>query len=184
MKRRTILGVLGALSSSSALALGSGAFGFVRAERGLAVEVTHDDAAYLKLRSRGSGGRATRDKTPEQVKFNFPGVFEDSPGDGIGTNSIYEFDRDAGEGPDGTEGLREIQNQGSNDVIVYSEHETTSDLNIELYDVTDPNKTALRDVQPELEPTERIVVGFRIESFDVGSDTYEETLTIVAEDPE
>lgn len=183
MKRRTYLGAIGALGSGSVFAVGSGAFSFTRAERDLKVAVIHDNDAYLELRQRGSGGRAIEDETPEQVIFELPGFREESPGDGLGKNSVYEFDRDANEDSSGIDGLLKIANRGTNTVVVYSEHDGTG-LEIELYDVTDPDKTALRTDPPELGIGESIIVGLRIETFETQVGTHEETLEIIAEEPE
>lgn len=181
MKRRTVLGALGVLGSSSLFTIGSGAFSFLRAERELTINVEHDNDAYLGLRQLGKGTRAIEDGTPEQVEFRFPGLQEaiDDPDLGLGKNSVYEFEFDAEE--DDARGLLRITNQGTNDVSVHSEHETTSELDIEIFDVDDTDKTALRDDPVELSPGDSVDVGFRIETFDVEPDTYEETLTIVAE---
>lgn len=181
MKRRTILGAFGLLGSGSALTIGSGAFSYVRTDRELTVETAHDNDAYLGLRQLGSGTRSYEDGTPEKVAFSFPGLLEriDDPDRGLGTNSVYEFVYDANE--DDTPGLLRITNQGTNDVVVYTEHDTESELVIETFDVTDPDRTALRDDPAALSPGEEVDVGFRIETFDAQPDTYDETLTIVGE---
>lgn len=67
---------------------------------------------------------------------------------------------------------------------VYSKHETDSELEIELYDETDPDETALRDEPAELNVGESVDVGFRIRTFGADVDTFDETLTIVADQPD
>ena len=181
MKRRTVLGTFGALSGSSALAIGSGAFSFVRTEREFTVKVENDNEAYLGLRQLGAGGRSVEVATPEEVRFELPGVFEGSDGEGLGPDSIYEFDRDAEEDEEDTVGLLRIQNKGTNDVAVYSEHETTSPLEIELFDITNSKRTPLREDPEELSPGEHVDVGFRVKTFDAELDNYVETLTIIGE---
>lgn len=183
MKRRTILGSVGVLASGSALAIGSEAFGVFRTDRDLTVEVTHDNDAYLGLRQLGAGTRSIEDGTPEKVEFSFPGLQEriDDPDLGLGRESTYEFVTDAEE--DDVQGLMRITNRGTNAIEAYSEHETKSELIVELFDVTDPDRTALRDDPAELSPGEHVDVGFRIETSDAALGTYEEVLTIVAERP-
>lgn len=183
MKRRTLLGAIGLLGSGAAFTVGSGAFGFVRTERDLTVAVEHDNDAYLSLRQLGSGQRSIEDSTPETVQFRFPGSQEaiDDPDLGLGSNSMYEFEFDSEE--DDVRGLLRVANQGTTAIDVYSEFDSDSELNIELFDVTDPDKTALRDDPVTLTPLEDTVdLGFRIETFDVESDRYDETLTIVADE--
>lgn len=165
------------------MVLGSGAFSSVEADRSFSVQVAHDNDAYLGLRQLGAGTRSYEDGTPEKVGFSLPGLFEriDDPDLGLGTESVYEFVYDADE--DDTPGLLRITNQGTNDVDVHTEHETDSELVIETFDVTDPNRTALRDDPVALSPGEHVDVGFRIETFDAQTGSFDETLTIVAEGP-
>ena len=181
MKRRRYLAGLVAGSVAGGLGIGSGAFSSAEADRLLSVETAHDNDAYLGLRQLGGGYRSIESGTPEQVEFSIPGLTEDDTG--LGTNSVYEFVYDDQE--DTTPGLLAITNQGTNDVEVYSEHETESELEIEMFDVTDSNRTALTVDPPELSPgDEPLHVGFRIKTFSSKSDTYEENLTIIAKSPE
>lgn len=182
MKRRYILGTIGTALGGSSLAVGSGAFSFTRTEREFSVGVTNDNEAYLGLRQLGSGKRSVEDGTPEQVEFRFPGFEEQISDDdlGLGTDSVYEFLYDAEE--EDTEGLLHITNQGTNVVNVYSEHETASDLEIELFDIADSDRTAMRDNPVELSPGDHVDVGFRIETFGSDIGTHNETLAIVAEE--
>lgn len=192
MKRRKFIWGTGAAATSGASLLGSGAFSSVEAERRVKVEVADDNEAFLALKQLGDGkysigGRSIEDGTPEVVQFSFPGVGErlNDPELGLGKESIYEFDRDSGESQNTSpiEGLLRITNQGTQTVEVHSEHETDSDLGIELYDVTDSDSTALRDEPAVLNVGEKVDVGFRIRTFGVELDTYDETLTIVADNP-
>lgn len=180
MKRRTFFGVTAGTVAGSAL-IGSGAFNVARVDRGLDVEVTHDNDAYLGLRQLGSGTRSYEDGTPERVIFSFPGLYEriDDQNLGLGKDSVYEFVYDAEEAD--TRGLLRITNQGTETVDVYTEHDTESELEIETFDVTDSDRTALRSEPVALDPGEYVDVGFRIETFDTQIDTHEETLTIIAE---
>ena len=192
MNRRTLIAGLGSLTASSVFTMGTGAFTSVSADRRLTVETAGDNNALLKLKQLGDGtgygGRSIENGTPEQVMFSFPGTGEldENLNFGLGVDSVYEFDRDSGESddPDPTEGLLRITNQGSQLVEVYSEDTTPSDIDVELYDVADQDDTALRDRPAELDVGEFVDVGFRIRTFGADKDTFEETLTIVADQPD
>jgi hypothetical protein len=181
MKRRTYLSRLGILSAAGGLTVGSGAFSSVRAERTVTVETADDDEALLALDDIGPGRRSF-ESSSDTVELRFPSFYEESQKRnfdlGLGTDSVYEFDRDADAT---TDGLIGITNRGTQQVKVYSEHQTDSELDIELYDVTDAERTALRDDPPELTVGESVDVGFRIRTTDAEVGSFNETLTIVAE---
>lgn len=128
---------------------------------------------------------ASEDDTPEKVEFSLPGLQErlDDPQLGLGVNSVYEFDRDADESESEpiTEGLFAIENRGTQSVEVYSEHQTNSELKIELYDVEDQTKTAFRDDPTVLSVGEDITAGIRVKTYGADIDTFDETLTIIGE---
>lgn len=170
-------------SVTGGVVIGTGAFNSVEASRRLSVEVAHDNEAYLGLRQLGAGTRSFEHQTPEKVEFSIPGLFEriDDPELGLGKDSVYEFVYDSDE--DDTRGLLRITNQGTNEVVVCTEHNSQSELEIETFDVTDPTRTALRVEPVELSPGEYVDVGFRIETFGAQNGLYEETLTIIAELP-
>lgn len=179
-RRRFIVGLTSG-SVAAGTVLGTGAFNSVEADRHLSVEVAHDNDAYLGLRQLGAGERSLEDETPEQVKFRFPSFVERNEDSdlGLGKDSVYEFVFDAEEND--TPGLLQITNQGTNNVVVSTEHESKAELEIETFDVTDPDRTALRDSPVELSPGKFVDVGFRIMTFDSQIGTYEETLTIIGE---
>ena len=187
MNRRTLLAALGGIAGSISVVSGTGAFTEVTATRTLSVATADDNDALLGLHQLGAGERSDEDGTPEQVEFSFPGDDERlaDPSLGLGTDSVYEFDRDAAESSKSspTEGLLRITNQGTQPVEVYSKFQSTSNLAVELYDVTDPGEEALRDDPAELDVGEHVDVGFRIRTFGTDIGTYDETLTIVAEAP-
>lgn len=184
MQRRNLLFTLCGIAGAGGI-LGTGAFTSVSGRRSVRVSVADDNDAYLGLSQLGAGERSGEDGTPGRVQFSFPGDQElsSNPNLGLGPDSVYEFDRDAGAkgGGSSTEGLLRIANQGTQSVEVYSEHETDSDLEVELYDVTDADRTALRDDPVVLDVGEEIDVGFRIRTFDSSLGTFDETLTIVAD---
>lgn len=193
MRRRKFIVGSGAFVAGSSGILSSGAFSSVQAERQLEIQVADDNEALLVLKQLGDGkyfigGRSIEQGTPEVVQFSFPGVGERLNDDklGLGKESVYEFDRDSGEPQDGspTEGLLRIGNQGTQPVNVYTEHVSDSELEIALYDVTDPSHVLLRDDPAALEVGEHVDIGFRIRTFGVDVGTYDETLTIVAERPD
>ena len=185
MKRRRYLTAFGTLAGAASLVFSSSAFTTVSAERPVAVKTADDNDAFLRLEERGDGTRSIDDGST--VKFSFPGLQERvSDQDlGLGSNSIYEFDRDTDESSKSnpTEGLLRIGNQGTQPVDIYSKHQTDNELEIELYDVTDSSKTALRDDPVTLNIGEHVDVGFRIRTFDADVKTFDETLTIVGEAP-
>ncbi len=185
MKRRRFVVGVGGLASATSLTLGTGAFTSVDAARRLTVETAGDNNALLALSQRGDGKRSIEDGSPERVEFSLPGLDErlGDPDLGLGTDSVYEFDGDADESDDPapTEGLLRIENRGTQRVNVYSDHETDSELEVELYDVADPDETALRDDPVLLDEGGFVDTGFRVRTFDADVGTFDETLTIVAE---
>lgn len=185
MKRRRLLGGIAGLTATTSVVTGTGAFSSVDAQRRLQVAVADDNDALLALRQRGGGKRSLEDGTPETVELYLPGVDERlADADiGLGPDSVYEFDHDASESQKSTptDGLLRITNQGTQTVDVYSRFETNSQLEVELYDVTDPSDTALRSDPAELGVGESLDVGVRVRTFDAVPNTYDETLTIVAE---
>lgn len=191
MNRRKYLSLLGA-GVASTLAIGSGAFTSVSAQRGLTVQVAPDAQALLRLKELGAGdgpfgvGRSA-DNAADRVEFSFPGPGQDEEV-GLGTDSVYEFDKDSKEPEeeDPESGLLQIQNQGTQPVEVFSRQQTESNLVIELYDVKDSDKKALRESPLVLDIGEFVNVGFRIRTFEAvpREDDYDVTLTIIAQKPE
>lgn len=191
MKRRTLLAGLASTSAASSMLVGSGAFTSVSAERRLNVEVADDNLALLALSERGEGtegplGRSN--KGGDQVTFSFPGRSRRSedPDLGLGVDSVYEFTQDGGEASEEypEKGLARIENRGTQPVVVYSIHQTGSELEIELFDVDDSQQTALRNDPEELAVGGYVDVGFRIRTFGAEVGDFEETLTIVADHPD
>lgn len=157
MNRRNVLGLIAGLSGATALSIGSGAFSYVRAERGLDVEVVSDKEAYLGLSQEGTGERSDEDGTPQTVNFSFPGDQERLayPDKGLGTDSVYRFVNDAGEiseqtgeivEPEDTPGLLTISNQGTNTVGVYSQQPDTDGPAVGIFRVDPDDGTPLDNV--------------------------------------
>lgn len=187
MKRRTVILGLGSIVASSGAVIGSGAFSSTAAGRTVTVSLSDDRGAFLGLDELGEGGRSRVDG--DTIDLYFPSLSETSPRTGgnpdlgLGPDSVYEFDRDVNEGPDGVEGLIRITNQSATPVRVYSEADLDSELEIELYRASGPDRTGLRDNPPELMVGSSLDVGVRIKTFGVTPGNFDETLTIVAERP-
>lgn len=204
MKRRSVLGLVAGASGLSTLALGSGAFSFLRTERELSVEVENDYDAYLKLEPLGDGyadynegERSRLSGSPNTIRFRFPSADEReaNPNLGLGKNSVYRFLRDAGEGPEGTPGILEISNQGTNSITVYSEQFDSGGPSIGIFLVSDEGEPLDPDgTETELEGVstlteqegatvdvgDSIRVGFEVDTHNVSdADQYHETISIV-----
>lgn len=180
IKRRTLLVGVSSITVGICTVMGSSAFSRTKADRTVSVEVADDEDAYLALDQNGGGARSYEDGDPEKIKFVFPGHDEESGADGLGLDSVYEFDADAKES--GRDGLFEIRNNGTETVEVYGQHVTDSALTINLYDVDDENRELVtRSDSKTLEPDTGFDAGLRIETFGASIGEFDETLTIVAE---
>lgn len=184
MKRRSVILGFGATAIGSATAVGSGAFSSSSAERRVTVSVADDTSGFLGIDEVTSGGRAQVDGNTAELFF--PSLKETSPrtgGDpdlGLGSDSVYEFDKDTNATEDGPKGLLKITNQSSNPIVVYSKHDS-SDLEIELYDVTTSERKALQDEPAELGIGQELRVGVRISTMGASTEDYQDELTIVGE---
>jgi hypothetical protein len=186
MRRRTLLAGLGSLVASGSLAVGTGAFSTTRAERTVSVGVADDASAVLELKQRGSGGRSVETGSPEEITLSFPGAFA-SDDLGLGTDSVYEFDTDSGRDIFGNTneseqepGLLSIANRGTQPVSVFARDVTESAVDIELYNVADPDRVALREDPVTLTAGGSVNVGFRISTHGAASGNFDEELTVVA----
>lgn len=183
MKRRRVLVAFGSAAIGGATAVGTGAFSSVRAERSISVAVKDDDRALLKLDELGGGFRST--SGGGEVQFLFPGPNEEA--EGLGTDSVYEFDDDS-DADASDEGLLRISNKGTQPVDVFARHESSSAIKIELYNVE--NKNAITKQSPvNLVPVESdtggtggsVTVGVRINTFGASVGNFEnEVIEIVA----
>jgi len=155
------------------------------------VEVVNDDNAFLSMKPVGSGSRVSEDQS--QVVFNFPdrnrrGI-GDKPADvGLGRNSTYEFLADSADDRGSPDGLLDIANQGSEDVVVYSKQiqtEDSEDNPLPLVSLYDPEtEEDLTEDQPSkpLGTGEDVRVGMRIRTREADAgELHEVTLRIVAE---
>lgn len=190
MKRRALLTGIASTAVTSML-VGSGAFTSVAADRRVNVEIADDNQALLAFSERGEGlypegGRSN--EGGDTVSFAFPGVGQqiEEPELGLGADSVYEFTQDGGEADNDSseKGLARIENRGTQIVEVYSIHRTDSEIDIELFDVDDPEKVTLREDPAELSVGDYVDIGFRIRTHDAEIGDFDETLTIVANRPD
>ncbi|WP_225917741.1 hypothetical protein [Halobaculum rubrum] len=170
MKRRRLLTSLGTLVGGTSLALSTGAFTSVSAERSVSVDVTDDAYAFLRLNERGRGERSEIDGGT--LKFNIPGDDEDgypsgNPTDpeGLGTDSVYRFGQDA-EG--GETGLFGITNHGTQPVKVYSTQSSTSnEPSVTIFDVETGNLLTENDPSDPLGVGDQLLCGLEIDTYGV-----------------
>lgn len=176
MNRRSFLYGLTALSAGSAAAVGSGAFSAVSAERRIAFQTVSDENAYLSISAVSGYAR----KTGETVIFEFDG--ESPPptlGDGLGTDSIYEFTD-----------VFFIQNSGADTVKIFSEYEDEKLADVDLLQTseidgseeTSGKQHALTEENPSdpLDPGEGVYIGFSINTMNIDSKTIDTSINIIA----
>lgn len=173
MKRRRLLGLAG-LGVSGSLAAGTNAFNFANVERDVSITVVSDDAAFLALEAihdTGLDGDATLRSVSsgQKVFFQIPGSGpgENDDAEGVGTDSIYEF-----------EDLVRITNNGSRPVELYSEYSGTAFSELAL--LGDAGPLTLSNRYP-LDVGESVEAGIYIDSHGTQLGDYDETLSIVAE---
>lgn len=109
MKRRRLLAGLGTLAAGSAAAVGTGAFTSAEASRTVNVNVASEDEAYLALSPTG-GENATFVSQDSSTNNELSIDINDANGvaagaDGVGLDSVYEFDN-----------LFQVENQGTQEV--------------------------------------------------------------------
>lgn len=177
MKRRQFTLGLGAAVVGSGVTLGSGAFSNVEADRSVSVNVVDDDDAYLALESVTSDGRvySTREENGETVGFSFPGLQEDTTGEGLGEDSEYWFDD-----------LLRISNQGNKDVVVYSEYNDDTLADVALYRSDNSGRDSLtaESTSEVISPGESFVAGLYIDTDGVPArdEEFDTSVTVVGEE--
>lgn len=176
MKRRRFLVGLGGLTGVGASVIGTTAFTSTAAGRSVVVDTADDDRAFLRLEplvDRGLNDDPTlRSIDPgSTVQFQIPGsgTGENPDAEGIGLDSVYEF-----------HDLLEVSNQGTQPVQVHSTYAGSNLADIAL--VTDDG--VLRDDPPVIDVGESIVVGLYIDTHGVTVGSFNETITIVADEPD
>ena len=109
MKRRNFIAGLGALSAGSAVAVGTGAFSSVEADRDINVEIAGDAEAYLAFESSGEYATVESD---DVLELDFGDL--DDLGDGVGEDSTYFFGSLQEDGE--KDRVFEVRNQGTGEV--------------------------------------------------------------------
>jgi nitrous oxidase accessory protein NosD len=107
MKRRTLLVGLGGIAGAGG-AIGSGAFTSVSARRDLEVQVADDSDALLAMEPAGGPNGAYASGSGGTIALDFSSSNGDVTGDGVGVDSVYDFDD-----------VFRITNQGTQTVYVW-----------------------------------------------------------------
>lgn len=171
MERRTLIASLGGLTASGTLAVGSGAFTSVSAQRSVTVSVADDFEALLAMEPIADTGLGTEytgrsDTNGRTVEFELPGDDDgESTAEGLGVNSKYEF-----------HDLLEIENRGTHPVEVFSQYNGSALGDLAL--VRDGG--ILRQSPPILDVGSSIDVGLYVDTENTQVSEYEEALVIVA----
>lgn len=171
MDRRGLLKLTGLVAASGSFTIGTGAFTSTSADRRVEISIADDDEAFLSLNDISAKGRSLSYNDPEQIAFEIPGDYENTEGSGVGQNSTYEFSE-----------LLEIQNQGDDEVTVWSE--SSSKGAVEAVHLTGP-ESVLRSKSNgyTLSPGESFTAGLYIETSE-GTGDFQTTIKIRAEKPE
>ena len=171
MKRRDMFIMISGLVSGGTI-LGTGAFSSVEANRTVSVKTADDLNAFLELNALAKTDRngdftGRSSSAGSIVRFDIPGVFGgESDAEGVGLDSTYEF-----------HDLLKIVNQGTQSVQVTSNY--TGDAFTELALVNDDGI-----VNEELSVGESVTVGVLINTGNSSTGDFDETLTIVASNPD
>lgn len=175
MKRRRFLAVLGTTAAGSFSVVGTGAFSSTSADRKADVSIVRNDDAYLRLTAADTNFAYT--DSNGLLQFEFDGDFRDraggtNTGDGLGTDSIYEF-----------ADLFHVENQGANNVRVYGQYRDPDGMkSVKLFDSDDPERSALTESSPSqsIAPGSVLTVGMRIDTHGIDIDNYETSIAIRA----
>jgi hypothetical protein len=176
MRRRKLLAGLGGLAGAGGI-FGSAAFSRTAASRDLTVAVAEDDTALLRLEASGSpNGEFARQLDSGTLALDF--TESDQGGQGVGTDSVYEFDD-----------VFRVTNQGTQPVFVWGTFGGAagdltpdgSDTDVWLYP-NDSRDTRLRDSDDaviRLGAGETARIGVHVDTHEVTSDQ-DLTLTLNA----
>lgn len=176
MRRRRFLAGVGGLVSAGGAALGTGAFTSVKAERSVSIDVADDDRAFLRLEPLVKDGvkdsPTGRSKSFGQaVSFTVPGTGngESQSAEGVGLDSVYEF-----------HDLLQVSNQGTQPVELHSSYDGDSLADLALVN----DNGVLRDNPPILDVGDSIDVGLYVDTHGSSIGEFDETLTIIADQPD
>lgn len=185
MNRRTVIAGLGSLTASSMLAVGTGAFTSVSAERSIIVETAQDSDALLKLDALG---KSERSEAGDTVEFAFPSLAERVTDEtnpqnpqGLGTDSVYRFAGDV----NGSDGLLRITNQGTQPIDVYADQVGSTDSVpvVDIFEIESGGVLSPDTPYTDLGTGSSIRLGFEIDTTNVGVEDspYEIDLQIAGE---
>ncbi|MDB2270342.1 DUF1102 domain-containing protein [Halorubrum ezzemoulense] len=174
MKRRQLLLGLSAVVSSSAAVVGSGAFSAVEAERQLKIDVVADKDAYLTFEDISNYAVVNDGVIELQFDGQSPPLTE---GNGLGPESVYEFSD-----------VLFVQNNGNQEVELFSKYDGESVSDIHLTQSTDVNSSMggknqiLTENNPSepLGPGDAFNIGIVIDTAGMSPGTVNTTLDIVA----
>lgn len=175
MNRRKFLVGLGAVSVATTGVVGSGALSSTESRRDLTVTVRNDTEAYLgfipydKNFAYGMGR--------DHIEFKFDDEFrdeldDDDQGDGVGTDSVYEFTN-----------LFGVENQGTKPIRIFGNYDDDVLDDVQLLEFApnpsdDPLTTDSRST--EIEPGNRLKLSMLLDTADVPTGTHTTTMSIVA----
>lgn len=175
MKRRQVLFGIGLIGAGGAGTFATGAFSSISAKRTMSVGVTTDAQSFLALQPYdGPGGYEDAvEKTAGTIKFDFDGDL--GMGDGLGSDSVYEFDR-----------VFEVVNKGTQSIKMWLgsvEVSGNSSLDVELYRTNKRTKPLDGSNYYAHLPVGNVAtIGVRINTHGVKTDqTLQIALTIVAD---
>lgn len=167
MKRRGLLAGVGALAAGGSAAIGTGAFTRVTATRSVSVNVADEDQAYLALDeldgTEFQNATFASQGTVNEISLDFNDENGTGDGsDGVGLNSVYEFDN-----------VFQIKNQGTQSVEVeitsLSDDDfdpTVSGVTLDFYSGSQAG-SPLDENPATLSTGESIHIGVKIETTDV-----------------
>jgi len=177
MRRRRFLAGVGTLVGAGSAALGTGAFTSVEAERSVSIAVAKDYRAFLRMDPIGDEGIDGENTgrsmvNGRQIAFEIPGDEdgENPDADGVGLDSVYEF-----------HDLVRVSNQGTQPVQLYSSYNGNTLADLAL---VDGDGGVLRDDPPTLGVGDGIDVGLYVDTHDSTTGEFDETLTILADQPD
>lgn len=108
MKRRHFLSLISTAAVGGSVAVGTGAFSNVQAQRDLSVNVAGDANAYLRIApSDGPNGKYATGADDGALALDFTGSNENVPGSGINRDAVTYFDE-----------VFVVQNQGTQRVTL------------------------------------------------------------------
>lgn len=184
MKRRRVIVGLGGMSVGLSSVFSTGAFSNTQADRTISLAVVNDENAYLRFSDTHAAGTGQMFATwrDGMVEFRFDendGII----GQGLGADSRYRFDN-----------VFVAENQGTQTVCLYGKYEDDAVTNIELLQSSTVNDIStgnggriapLTESNPsdKLEPGDKILLGFAIDTTNIDPGSIETSFTIVAYTP-